>query len=169
MRVLSRTSKKNVPKAFNMLMTNSFGQGIVAYGSALVNRADAEWKSLRCSMIQCLGRARSGSSPCTSPWLSTCVCRKVTDPQLSDTLRKVKFWRSYFLHHPFDAGGLCENLQSAHVRRVGPAAIFPFALSQVGWSCEAQGRIVHKSGLIPQLASRHHQACEDGFACRLGM
>lgn len=142
-RVLHRTHKKTIPKAFKTLMTNSLGHGIVAYGSALVSKTDAEWKSLRYSMIECLGRARSGSSP----WLSACVCGRVTDPQLNDLFRKIKFWRSYFKFHPFDLSHFCQKLCSTNPRRVGPAAIFKFAFAQVGWSCHERARMVHNSGL----------------------
>ena len=61
-------------------------------------------------MVQCLGRAKSGANP----WLATSVCGKITDPQLSDILQKIKFWRSFFRFHQWDLGSFCN-----HVHRTG--------------------------------------------------
>lgn len=122
LRVLNR-NKNTIPKAFKS-MTKSLGHGIVAYGSALVDRTDAEWKSS--SMIQCLGRARSGSSP----WFAACICGKVTDPQLSDPMCKVKFWRTYFRHHPYDVAACCRKLHVTHIPEKLDLLPFSNVLSQ---------------------------------------
>ena len=142
-RALDRTHRKMLPKQFKKVMTNTIVTGVIAHGAALVNRTEAEWRTIRTSMVQCLGRYRSGANP----WLSTSVCGKLTDPQLADILRKFRFWRKYFCFHPWDRAGFLRRLTLDGQRCVGPAAILQAALVCVGWKCLSGGVIRHSSGL----------------------
>lgn len=92
-------------------------------------------------MVQCLGRAGA------NPWLATSLCGKLTDPQLGDLIRKIKFWRKYCFFHPWDKGAFCSRLASTGKRTVGPAAILQAAFFAASWTCLERGSIGHYSGL----------------------
>lgn len=112
----------------------------------MVNRTITEWRSLRTSMVQCLGCFRSGSNP----WLSACVCGKLTDPQLNDLLRKINVLAHIFLSPMGSCGTSSEDGDSE--RCVSPS-VLRYALRYVcgmelpfTWPCSALGFAFRTTG-----------------------
>ena len=143
MRTLNRAHRKALPKQFKKVMTTALGNGTVAYGASFVNQTDDQWKALRSASVQCLGRSCSGANP----WLALSVCGSVCDPQLADLLRKIKFGRSFLHFHPWERSFFYKKLIMESTRKVGPTAVFRFALQRVGWVVMPNGFIQHYCGL----------------------
>ena len=143
-RRLGRVSTKKLPKDFRVKMAQTLGPGVSSYGAPLVLHSAQEWRKLRSSMTKSIGRFRCGSNP----WLALSLVGDIRDPQLTDAIQRISFWRRFMKIFPGTPRGLLRRIGSqVTYNKAGPSFAFADSFRRMGWKCVADGVMVHTSGL----------------------
>ena len=113
------------------------------YATELVYIVPSTWHQLRKATAEAINLSKGGSSS----YISVAAMDPTLDPQFRGILRRTKFWRKFLDLFPMYHSWFLEKIECAAPKKYTLTGAFRKSLLDIGWTCMANGNMVHSSGL----------------------
>ena len=140
---LKTIQKKRLPFKFRRTAAKLTGQGAAMYATELVYIVPSTWHQLRKATAEAINLSKGGSSS----YISVAAMDPTLDPQFRGILRRIKFWRKFLDLFPMYHSWFLEKIACAAPKKYTLTGAFRKSLLDIGWTCMANGNMVHSSGL----------------------